>query len=108
VPFAEMASVYSSDSHRAQGGDRGWWARKDFVPELRDVAFSLKPGQHSGVIEMPQACYLLMVEDVKLEHVKEMKEVRDDIERTLRNQENVRLRQLWMDRLRRKSYIKYF
>ena len=49
-----------------------------------------------------------MVDDVKSAHVREMKEVRDDIERTLRNKENLRLRQLWIDRLKRKSYINYY
>jgi peptidyl-prolyl cis-trans isomerase SurA len=105
VPFAEMASVYSAGTQRAEGGDRGWVDRNFFKPSLAAVAFSLKAGQHSSVVEEPEACYLMMVEDVKPAHVKEMKEVRDDIERTLRNQENIRLRRLWIDRLKRKSYI---
>jgi hypothetical protein len=75
---------------------------------MRDTAFSLKPGQHSGVIELPQACYLMLIEDVKPAHVKEMKEVRDEIEHTLRAKENTRLRQLWIDRLKRKSFINYY
>jgi parvulin-like peptidyl-prolyl isomerase len=108
VPFAEMAAVYSAGPYRAEGGDRGWRSREDFLPGLRDIAFNLKPGQHSGVIELPEACYLMMIEEVKASHVKEMKEVRDDIERTLRNKENIRLRQLWIDRLKRKSYINYY
>jgi peptidyl-prolyl cis-trans isomerase SurA len=108
VPFEEMASVYSAGSHRSEGGDRGWVDRTYFKPSLATVAFSLKPGQHSGVLEEPEGCYLLMVEDTKPAHVKEMKEVRDDIERTLRNNENLRLRQLWIDRLKRKSYINYY
>ena len=108
VSFAEMAYVYSAGSQRALGGDRGWVDRNLFKPSLTTAAFALKPGQHSGVIEEPEACYLLMVEDAKPAHVKEMKEVRDDIERTLRNKENIRLRQLWLERLRRKTYIKYY
>ena len=108
VPFAEMASVYSAGWQRAEGGDRGWVDRTVFKKSLTEVAFGLKPGQHSGVIEEPEACYILMVDDAKSAHVKEMKEVRDDIERTLRNKENIRLYQLWLDRLRHKSYINYY
>jgi parvulin-like peptidyl-prolyl isomerase len=108
VPFAEMASVYSAGRQRAEGGDRGWVDRTYLKPSLAAIAFSLKPGQHSGVIEEADTCYLLMVEATRSAHVKEMKEVRDDIERTLRNQENVRLRQLWIDRLKNKSYINYY
>jgi parvulin-like peptidyl-prolyl isomerase len=108
VPFAEMAAVNSSGSQRAEGGDRGWVDRTYLKPSLAAIAFGLKPGQHSGVIEEPEACYLLMVEEATPSHVKEMKEVRDDIERTLRNKENIRLRQFWIDRLKRKSYINYY
>jgi parvulin-like peptidyl-prolyl isomerase len=108
IPFAEMASVYSSGSQRAEGGDRGWVDRKYFKPELADIAFSLKAGQHSGVIEQPEACYLMLVEDVKSAHVKDLSEVRTDIEHTIRDQESVRLRQLWIDRLKRKSFIRFY
>src|SRR5437764_10066744 len=31
--------------------------------ELSDAAFSLAPGQHSGVIDLDTACYILFVED---------------------------------------------
>ena len=87
VPFAEMASVYTSGSKRAEGGERGWVDRSFFKPELAKVAFSLKAGQHSGVIELPEAATSCMVEDVRPAHVKSLTEVRDDIERTLKAEE---------------------
>jgi parvulin-like peptidyl-prolyl isomerase len=105
VPFAEMAQVNSSDPESAKGGDRGWVERNYFVPELAKIAFALKPGQHSGVIELPEKCYLLMVDDVKPAHTKALSEVRGDIERTLRNDESLHLKQLWIQRLKRKSWI---
>jgi peptidyl-prolyl cis-trans isomerase SurA len=108
VPFAEMAAVYSSGSQRAEGGDRGWVNRTYFKPSLANIAFSLKPGEHSGVIEEPEACYLMMVEDVKPSHIKTLTEVRDDIARTLRSKENQRLFELWIERLKRKSFVSYY
>jgi peptidyl-prolyl cis-trans isomerase SurA len=108
VSFAEMAQVYSSGSQRAEGGDRGWVDRKYFRPELSDIAFSLKPGQHSGVIEQPETCYLMMVDDVKPAHVKELKDVRGEIEHTIINQERLRLHKLWIDRLKRKSFVRFY
>ena len=72
VPFADMAKVYSSGFTRASGGDYGWVDRKEILKELTETAFSLKPGQHSPVMELPDqqhpgrtVCYLLMVEDVR-------------------------------------------
>jgi peptidyl-prolyl cis-trans isomerase SurA len=108
VPFKEMAAVYSSGSHRAEGGDRDWVDRSYLKPELAQAAFALKPGEHSKVIELPEACYLLMVEEARPAHVRPLTEVRDDIERTLKAEENLRLRKAWIDRLKRKSFIEYY
>jgi parvulin-like peptidyl-prolyl isomerase len=108
VPFEEMASVYSSGSKRAEGGERGWVDRSYFKPELAQAAFSLKPGQHSGVIDLPEACYILQVEDVRLAHVKPLADVRTDIDRILKNQERETLRKQWIDRLKSKYFIEYY
>ncbi|MGA2747630.1 MAG: peptidylprolyl isomerase [Verrucomicrobiota bacterium] len=108
VPFSEMAAVYSAGSQRSEGGDRGWVDRGYFKPELARVAFSLKPGQHSGVIELPEACYLMMVQDTRPSHIRPMTEVRAEIERTLKAEENLALRKQWIDRLKRKSFVQYY
>ncbi|HEV7926584.1 MAG TPA: peptidyl-prolyl cis-trans isomerase [Verrucomicrobiae bacterium] len=110
VPFSEMAQVYSAGAERAKGGDRDWVDRSDsgLRRELANVAFALKPGEHSGVIETPDACFLLKVDDVRLAHIKPLSEVRFDIERTLRTDENNRLKNLWIQRLRRKSFVSFY
>ena len=105
--FAEMAGVYS-DSQKANGGDRGWVDRSFLRKELSDVAFSLKAGQHSGVVELPEACYLLLVEDAHTEHTKSLADARDEIEATLKTEEKSRLQKQWMERLKAKSFIRYF
>jgi parvulin-like peptidyl-prolyl isomerase len=106
--FAEMASVYSQDSLRSQGGDRGWIERSVLRAELADPAFALQPGQVSDVIETPNACYLLLVEQKRPAHVKELNEVRNEIEQSLRAQEQARLEKQWIARLKAKTFILYF
>ena len=108
VPFAEMAGVNSSGAQRSEGGDRGWVSRTDYKPELSSVMFSLKAGQHSGVIDLPEACYLMMAEDTRPAHIKAESEVRDDIERILSFQERDKLYKQWIERLKRKSFISYY
>jgi peptidyl-prolyl cis-trans isomerase SurA len=76
--------------------------------ELADVAFSLPPGQMSGIIDTPQACYLMLVEQKRTAHVKPLSEVRDDIEATLRTQEQARLEKQWIASLKKKSFIRQF
>jgi parvulin-like peptidyl-prolyl isomerase len=106
--FAEMASIHSDGAQRSQGGEWGWVEKSVLRKELADVAFTLKPGEKSGVIETPEACYLMLVEDKRPEHIKPLNEVRDDIEKTLLAQEGNRLQKQWIDRLKKKTFVRYF
>jgi peptidyl-prolyl cis-trans isomerase SurA len=106
--FAEMASVYSDGSQRREGGDWGWVDRKTLRAELATVAFELKPGQLSEVIDTPEACYLMLVEDVRPTHYRPLSDVQADIERTLVAQERARLQKKYVDKLKAKSLVRYF
>ena len=106
--FQQMASVYSQGSQRKQGGDWDWVGRSVLRKELADVAFTLKPGQVSDVIDTPGACYLMLVEQTRPAHVRPLSEVRDDIEKTLRTQEQARVQKQWIDSLKKKTFIRYF
>jgi len=114
VPFAEMANEAEatmtrlSSAQRREGGDRGWVDRTVYKEELTKAAFSLKPGQHSGVVDQPEGCYLLMVDEVRPAHVQALAEVHEAIEQKLRDQELQHLRDRWIDRLKSKSLIRYF
>ena len=106
--FAQMASVYSQGSQRSDGGDWGWIDRSVLRKQLADIAFSLKPGQMSDIIDTPQACYLMLVEQKRPAHVRSLNEVRDDIEATLRAHEQSRLEKQWISDLKKKTFIRYF
>ena len=106
--FTEMAIAYSQDSLRNQGGDRGWVERSVLRKELADAAFALAPGQVSGVIDLPAACYIMFVEDKHPAQTRPLKEVREDIEKTLRTQEQSRLEKQWIDQLKTKAFIRYY
>ena len=106
--FDQMASVYSQGSQRSQGGDWGWVGHSVLRKELAAVAFSLKAGQVSDAIETPEACYLMLVEQKRAAHVKSLNEVRDEIEKNLRTQEQARLEKQWIEQLKGKTFIRYF
>ncbi len=60
------------------------------------------------MVETPEAYFLLLLEDRHPAHVKPLNEVRNDVEKTLKNQEMERLRRKWIERLRAKTYIGTF
>jgi len=106
--FSEMARVYSDGSQKSQGGDWGWVERSVLRKDLAAAAFSLKPGELSGVIDTPESVYLMLVEQTRPAHVKPLKEVQDEIEKNLRTQEQSRLEKRWIESLKKKTFIRYF
>jgi parvulin-like peptidyl-prolyl isomerase len=106
--FAEMATIYSQGSQSKRQGDWGWVDKSVLRKDLTDAAFTLKPGETSGVIETPNAFYILRVEDKHEAHVRGLSEVRDDIEKILLQKEHERLQQQWIDKLRKKTFVRQF
>ena len=106
--FSELASVYSEGSERSKGGDWGWVTKATLRPELDAAAFVLKAGELSPVIETPDTCYLLLAEQVKAAHVQPLSDVRDLIERDLLTRERSRLQQKYIEKLKAKSFVRYF
>lgn len=69
--FAEMAGKYGSDGTAANGGDLGWFAKGDMVPEFENAAFALKKGELSPVlVETEYGYHIIKTDDKKTEKVK--------------------------------------
>jgi peptidyl-prolyl cis-trans isomerase SurA len=106
--FESMAKVYSEGKEAKEGGDWGWIGKDVLRKELNEIAFSLKAGQHSRVIETAEGYYILHVEDVKPAHTVALAEVRDDIEKILLQQQRAKMQEDWVRDLRAKAYIHLF
>jgi peptidyl-prolyl cis-trans isomerase SurA len=106
--FDEMATIYSDGSQRVEGGDWGWIEPTKLNEDLAQVALTLEPGGLSNVIELPNGCYLMRLEEVRPAHVRPLAEVRDEIEKTLEMLEQQRLQKQWIDRLKSRSFVNYF
>jgi peptidyl-prolyl cis-trans isomerase SurA len=106
--FAEMARIYSQGSQASEGGDWGEVDKKVLREDLAKVAFSLKPGQRSEVLETPSGVYLMLVEKSTPAHIRPLSEVREEVEQTLKAEESKRLRRLFVERLKKKSFVRYF
>jgi peptidyl-prolyl cis-trans isomerase SurA len=106
--FEEMAKVYSDGSQRLQGGENGWQELSVLNKALIDPVSKLAPGECSGVIETPQACFLVLLEERRPTHYQPLSELRQEVERNLMIQEVSRLQKKWIDRLKKKTFVRYF
>lgn len=73
--FAQIAKRESMDeSTRELGGDLGWRRRGEFVPEFDQMAFSLRPGQVSPVVQTTFGYHIIKVDrvqpgEIKVRHI---------------------------------------
>lgn len=103
--FDKLAQMYSEDSTQDSGGDWGWIDRRTLNENLTNIAFSLKPGDVSQVVELAGSYYLLYVEAKKSGTTKSIAEVHDDIENKLLEEQRQKAQQKWLAGLRQKAYI---
>jgi parvulin-like peptidyl-prolyl isomerase len=106
--FGEMAAVYSDGSQAKEGGSWGWVDRKVLREDLAELAFKLPVGMRSDLIEKGEGVYIMLVEEVRNAHVRPIEEVREEIEKSLVTTEKNRLHKLWLERLRKKSFVRFF
>jgi peptidyl-prolyl cis-trans isomerase SurA len=106
--FARMAQMYSEDSTRDLGGDWGWIERKTLAGPLEEVAFSLRPGKVSKIVEVGGNYYILKVDERRGGVTKSLAEVRSEVEKRVLQEESMRLQENWLASLRQKATIRRF
>ncbi|MHB1857543.1 MAG: peptidyl-prolyl cis-trans isomerase [Acidobacteriaceae bacterium] len=98
--FADLAKKYSDDpGSKTQGGELGFIQHGATVPAFDQTAFSLQPGQLSGVIRTQFGFHILQVEQKQPAHVKTVDEVHDLIMANLMQQAQAQAAQAYATRL---------
>ncbi len=106
--FGDIARVYSEDSTQDKGGDWGWIKHGDLNPEIEQVVFRLPTGKVSDIIELNQTFYIMLAEQKKGGVAKPLKDLRTEIENRLLQVERQKDQQEWLQRLRKKAYVKIY
>jgi peptidyl-prolyl cis-trans isomerase C len=78
--FATLAKEKSKDPGAAEGGDLGYFAKDQMVPEFAEVAFKMYPGQLSNPVKTQFGWHIIKVEDRRTKQPPEFDKVRDQIE----------------------------
>ena len=78
--FAKLAKENSQDpGSAAQGGELGWIVKSQTVPEFEKAAFSLKPGDTSGLVKTTYGYHIIQVETHEQAHLQPFEEVKNQI-----------------------------
>ncbi len=102
--FAELARQFSQDGSAASGGDLGWAAPGQFVPEFEEVMAQLRPGQVSEPLVSRFGVHLIQVMERRDAPVT-LREQREIIRNQLREKKIEELYTTWLEELRGRAYI---
>ena len=104
APFEQLAFQYSRGAGQGTG-DMGYVEKGTLLPAVDDVAFKLKVGETSDVIESPVGFHIIQVLDKRGAGSKSLSTVRDEIEEIISREKAEKKYADWMAELRKRSYI---
>lgn len=105
VDFSELARKYSEGPYRDKGGMVGLVGAKDILPELKDIAFSLKAGEVSPVIQTSYGLHILKAIDTMPAHKITLKEATPNIEERLSETKRNEKYKTWIKKLRQDAFV---
>jgi peptidyl-prolyl cis-trans isomerase C len=78
--FAALAKTESKDPGSADGGDLGYFAKEQMVPEFSEAAFKLEKGGLSEPVKSQFGWHIIKLEDKRNKPVPEFEQVKPQIE----------------------------
>jgi peptidyl-prolyl cis-trans isomerase SurA len=103
--FEELARKESNGSTAEQGGDLGYFKRKDLAKELEDKSFVLKAGEYTEPIRTRQGFIILRVNDHIEAGLPPIDRVREQIQEQLYSQRVQPALREYLTKLREEAYI---
>lgn len=103
--FGKLAKKYTQGPNPEGGGDCGFFRPGELLPELDRVAFSLKPGEVSEVIETKLGYHLLRVMDKEESTVRIPDSVKAEIRAQLEERRFQQELQRFLQDLKRNAFI---
>jgi parvulin-like peptidyl-prolyl isomerase len=107
--FEDVARKYSEDPGSAErGGDLGYVSRGTLVKEFEEVAWTLKPGQVSGVVKTQFGLHIIKLYDIKPAEAADFNKVKDDVRDKLLAARREKAFEAWLEEQRKAAKIEKF
>jgi len=103
--FEDLAQYSEDPGSKAQGGDLGFVSRGQLVGEFEKVAFSLKPGQTSGIVKTQFGFHIIRVTDSRSPQPARIEAVRDQIRGQLLTRKSEAAFQEWLKKAKTQAKI---
>jgi len=77
--FEELAKKHSIDGAAPKGGDLGWFGKGSMLPDFEKVAFGLKEGETSGIVQTKFGYHIIKLTGKRPAGPRSFEEVKDQI-----------------------------
>lgn len=106
--FAKMAKENSDDTVSAsKGGDLGFFAKGEMVPEFSNAAFAQRPNTVSPVVKSKYGYHIILVTDRMEAGQEPFEKAKPDIKNYLSNQKQLKLIDNLVESLKKNAKIEY-
>ena len=106
--FAKLAQEKSACPSSKQGGDLGFFGKGQMVKPFEDAAFSLKPGELSGVVETQFGYHIIKVTEKKVAEKIALEKVKDRLSESLKRKKVGEAVSALLEESKKKSKIEVF
>ncbi len=103
--FKALAKAHSACPSSAQGGDLGFFGRRQMVPEFDAVAFDLEPGTVSEPVLTQFGWHILLVENKREAGTRPLKDMQEELRARLGQETKDKARQAYIGGLREAATI---
>jgi len=103
--FVNMVRKYSDTAGEQGDGDLGYFKKGELLKDIEEIAFSMKVGDISPVIETSRGFYIIYVTDRKPAEKVPFEKIKSDITTILWNQKGMEELQEYIKELRESSYV---
>jgi len=106
--FAALAKERSITTEAKEGGDLGFFSKKDMPVFITRVVFNMKKGAVSGIVKSPYGFHIFKCEDIALAETPKFEAVKEEVYEKYFEEKKDSHFSTWMEEIRREADIEIF